>query len=246
MPEPQVQFVGAPVSYLLWLPAENFGGLQPIGDGSEPFDVLDGGGRACHRDATKGFLWPGPRPREVTVRWQVNGKEWLATVPVVDEFGRIAATILPALGIDEAWGQLANFPLPPEDEELLPEDQVESAGRDVQQGVGGVSSTARYPVRQMMQLLENIAAKQTSVSQSDWVTWCTRLEQCLIQMRGSKVLEEFLNLQLNPLSPLWHAPFRPSFATTDETHEGSLYQGTLARIEAAWNVAALAKLGGQE
>jgi hypothetical protein len=226
------------------VPVENAGWLQQSREIAEPFDVLNNSGQACHRDVTSGFLWPGLRPREVTVRWQAGGKEWLAAVAVVDEFGRIAATILPALGIDEAWGQLANFPLPPEDEELLQEDQSDLPGGFAQQGVGGESSTARYPVRQMMQLIENIAAKQTAVSQADWVTWSTRLEQCLIQMRDSKVLEEFLKLRLNPLSPLWHAPFRPGFASTVETPEGALYEGTLARIEAAWNVTALAKLGG--
>jgi hypothetical protein len=246
MPEPQVQFVGAPVSYFHWVPCEDAGRLQPSQETAEAFQVLDGIGQACHRDTTTGFLWPGPRPREVTVRWQAEGKEWLAAVPVVDEFGRIAATILPALGIDEAWGQLANFPLPPEDEEQLQDDQGDLPGGSAQQGAGGDSWTARYPVRQMMQLIENIAAKQTSVSQPDWVTWCTRLEQCLIQMKGSTVLEEFLKLRLNPLSPLWHAPFRPGFATTAETQEGSSYQATLGRIETAWNVAALARLEGQE
>jgi hypothetical protein len=104
---------------------------------------------------------------------------------------------------------------------------------------------ANYPVRQMMQLVENIAAKQTSVSEADWVTWCTRLEQCLIQAAGSNVLEEFLKLNLNPLSPLWHSPFRPHFATTAETNEGRRYEETLKRVEAAWNVAGLSKIGDQ-
>ena len=131
---------------------------------------------------------------------------------MIDEFGRIAATILPRIDIEEAWGQLANFPMPPDDEELLPDGDAESTDDAAQQG-SGASSTASYPVRQMMQLIENIAAKQTSVSKADWVTWCTRLEQCLIQAAGSKVLEEFVKLNLNPLSPLWHPPFRPAFAS---------------------------------
>jgi hypothetical protein len=96
-----------------------------------------------------------------------------------------------------------------------------------------------------MQLIENIAAKQTSVSKVDWVTWCTRLEQCLIQAAGSRVLEEFLKLNLNPLSPLWHCPFRPAFASTGETEEGLLYESVLKRVEAAWNVAGLSRFGDQ-
>ena len=46
---------------------------------------------------------------------------------------------------------------------------------------------ASYPVRQMMQLIENIAAKQTAVPKADWTTWCSRFEQCLTQAAGSQV-----------------------------------------------------------
>jgi hypothetical protein len=97
----------------------------------------------------------------------------------------------------------------------------------------------------MMQLVENIAAKQTSVSKADWVSWCTRLEQCLIQAAGSNVLTEFLKLNLNPLSPLWHCPFRPAFAATGETAEGLRYESVLKRVETAWNVAGLSRFGDQ-
>ena len=120
----------------------------------------------------------------------------------------------------------------------------ESTDDTAQQG-SGASLKANYPVRQMMQLVENIAAKQISVSKADWVTWCTRLEQCLIQAAGSKVLEEFLHLNLNPLSPLWHSPFRPAFASNTETAEGLRYESVLKRVEAAWNVAGLSRFGDQ-
>jgi hypothetical protein len=98
----------------------------------------------------------------------------------------------------------------------------------------------------MMQLIENIAAKQISVSKADWTTWCTRLEQCLIQAAGSKVLEEFLHLSLNPLSPLWHVPFRPAFAINTESSEGLRYESVLIRVEDAWNIAGLRRFGDQE
>ncbi len=109
----------------------------------------------------------------------------------------------------------------------------------------GAATKASYPVRQMMQLIENIAAKQISVSKADWVTWCTRLEQCLIQAADSKVLEEFLHLNLNPISPLWHPPFRPTFANNAATAEGLRYESVLKRVEVAWNVAGLSRFGDQ-
>ena len=63
-------------------------------------------------------------------------------------------------------------------------------------------------------------------------------------MKGSPVLEEFLKLRLNPLSPLWHTPFRPDFARAGATGEGAMYEAALARVEAAWEVSGLVKLGG--
>ena len=242
LPDPEVRYSAAPAAYFLWTVDEDTYWLQTSEKITESFDLLDAAGEACHRDPVKGFPWPATRPQQVQLRWRVEEQERRAWVPVVDEFGRIAATILPRIDIEEAWSQLANFPMPPDDEELLVDGDTGTTDDAAQQG-SGASLTASYPVRQMMQLVENIAAKQTSVSKVDWVTWCTRLEQCLFQAAGSKVLEEFLKLNLNPLSPLWHCPFRPAFAATGATAEGLRYENVLKRVETAWNVAGLSKFG---
>lgn len=163
---------------------------------------------------------------------------------MIDEFGRVAATSMPALDIEEAWSQLANFPMPPDEEELLADGNL-GVGNGVATPIFEASAAANYPVRQMMQLVENIAAKQISVTKADWVLWCTRLEQCLIQATGSPVIDEFLKLSLNPLSPLWHGQFRPDFAIDPETLEGLRYEDVLKRIETAWNVAHLTRFGEQ-
>jgi len=244
MPEPEVQYSAAPVAYFFWIVVDEIGRLQTREEIEESFDLLDPAGSVCQRDPFKGFPWPGTRPRQVQVRWCAAGQERQAWVPVIDEFGRIAATILPRIGIEEVWSQLANFPMPPDDEELLADGDAEPADDRVQSS-SGISFPANYPVRQMMQLIENVAAKQTSVSQVDWVTWCSRLEQCLTQATGSEVLEEFLKLNLNPLSPLWHCPFRPAFASTGETAEGLHYESVLNRVEAAWQVANLSRIGDE-
>ncbi|MCA9090417.1 MAG: hypothetical protein KDA90_17490 [Planctomycetaceae bacterium] len=242
MPESDSRYSAAPVAYLYWVD-EGHGGWLQVGDESPgSFDVLDGNGEACFRDHVKGFSWFGKRPREVRVRWRDEDQNRQAWVAVVDEFGRIAATTLPRLDIEEAWGQLAIFPMPPDDEELLPDGDDESPMGANEQGDAGTTNT-NYPVRQMMQLVENIAAKQLVVNRADWVAWCTRLEQCLIQAAESPVLDEFLKLELNPLSPLWHAPFRPAFALSSETNEGRRFEESLKMVEAAWNVAALNNIG---
>jgi hypothetical protein len=247
MPEPQTLYHAAPIAFLFWPVEEETNWLRTSEHIMEPFDLLDDAGNVCPRESVKGFRWIGTRPGQVRVRWHENEQGKIAWVPVIDELGRIAATLLPQIDIEEAWGQLANFPMPPADEELFPDGDSEPMNGGTPQSTRTVE-TANYPVRQMMQLIENIAAKQTSVSQADWATWCTRLEQCLIQAAASKVLEEFLKLGLNPLSPLWHAPFRPDFAETAETaktEEGQRYEEALKRVEEAWNVATLSKLGDQ-
>ena len=244
MPDPETQYSAAPVAYFFWIVEEDISWLRTSEEITESFDLLDAAGDACHRDPIKGFLWRGPRPRQVELRWCVGAQEKQVWVPVIDEFGRIAATILPRIDIEEAWGQLANFPMPPDEEELLADGNTGSTDDAAQHGPGA-SLAANYPVRQMMQLVENIAAKQTSISKADWATWCTRLEQCLIQAAGSKVLDEFLKLNLNPLSPLWHSPFRPAFAINIETAEGLQYESVLKRVENAWNVADLGRFGDQ-
>jgi hypothetical protein len=244
IPEPETQYSSAPVAYFFWIVEDDTGWLRTNEEITEQFDLLDDAGNVRDRDSIKGFQWLGVRPRQVRIRWCSGTHETQAWVPVIDEFGRIAATILPRIDIEEAWSQLANFPMPPDEEELLADGNTGSAGDAAQHG-SGASVLANYPVRQMMQLVENIAAKQISVSRADWVTWCTRLEQCLIQAADSKVLEEFLHLNLNPLSPLWHDPFRPAFASNTKTAEGLRYERVLKRVEAAWNVAGLSRFGDQ-
>jgi len=142
---------------------------------------------------------------------------------------------------------LANFPIPPEDEELLPKDDLPAdnpTDPPDPNGAASSSSEANYPIRTMMELIENIAAKQTSVSRDDWTAWCTRLEQSLIQAKNSPVIKSFEALGINSLSPLWEMPFRPVFAENDKTDEGLRYEAVLQRVESAWNFTSLSKIGG--
>jgi len=133
--------------------------------------------------------------------------------------------------------------MPPDDEEILTDGDGTPPSDADQQGFTQPAG-ASYPVRQMMQLIENIAAKQTAVSKADWTLWCSRFEQCLTQAAGSQVLEEFKAFGLNPLSPLYHAPFRPDFATGPETPESRLYDEVLGQVELAWGVDTLGIIGG--
>lgn len=243
MPEPGEAHVALPLAWLAWTAREAGGLLQADGPVPDGLAVLDTAGTPCTR-ADDGFLWPAPRPRQVQLRWQDAGRARECLVPVMDEFGRLAATDLASLGFDEAWWALMGFPAAPDDERPPGEDDPDDDGDDESDRGGGRSSgVAPYPVRQMMELIENIAAKQTALARADWPAWCARLEQTLARIADSPVVDYFRALGLNPLSPLRGAAFRPDFAEADTTWEGEMYAALLARLEDKWGVGGLLGIG---
>ena len=241
MPERGIEFTAAPIAYLVSAVNGETCCLTPSG----PFDILNSTGIPCDRDNEQRFVWVESPPRIVQVRWQEGDQTRLAWVPVIDSFGRIAATTLRRIDLDEAWSQLDHFPMPPPEDELVTEADEEADSDGLEQRASR-SQTASYPIRQMMQLIENIAAKQTAVSQNDWTMWCTRLEQCLTMASKNPILNEFKKLGLNPLTPLREEPFRPRFAENDDSAEGKRYCDVLSRIELAWKVKELSPIGEQQ
>jgi hypothetical protein len=236
-------YAAAPVAWLNWWVGADSNELRIPASVPDDFVVLDPAGQACSRSET-GISWPAPQPRQVRCRWRLGGNYYESELPVVDEFGRIAASQLMAIGLDEAFWQLADFPLPPggggggggggED------DETEGGGS--RREPPGAST---YPIRQMMELIESIAAKQTEITELDWKLWCLRLEQTLVQAKDCAVVKAFQRFGLNPLSPLRHEAFRPAFAETDASPEGQLYERTLALVEKAWVVDHCKALGAQ-
>jgi len=243
MPEREIEYSAGPIAYLIWKLESGNGWLQALDASGEEFDVLDAAGESCSRDAANRFQWTeSGQPRQVRIRWIEGKQARYGVVPVLDELGRIAATRLPEIDVEEAWLQLANFPMPPDDDDVPPDDSNGSA-EPGGGGTGGQASVGSYPVRQMMQLIENIAAKQTAVAKADWSAWCARLEQSLLQAAASPTLQAFKALGVNPISPLREAPFRPDFALSDAADEGVRYESALSRIEAAWAVRELRDIG---
>lgn len=210
------------------------------------FDILDRAGSPCSRLDHGVFLWPeADCPRQVEVRWHApTGVSRRASVPVVDPLGRVAALALRSISLDEAWMELEHFPLPSqEDPPLDGEDSSEERLGLSSEFSAGREQASMYPVRQMMMLVERIAAKQVEVQQADWSAWCTRLEQSLIQASDSPVVEFFRNLGIDPIAPLREPAFRPDFALTEGTPEGQRYEQALAFVARQWRVEGLRKLG---
>lgn len=243
MPDREELVTSAPIGWLVWREDEDEFWLETTSSQSALFDVLNAAGSACDRSADGRFYWSDTRPLVVTVRWEMKGKTATATVPVLDKFGRFAATASSQKELDEAGWLLDSFPMPPDDDELNDGDRNEGSPQ-TNEGLAKSKSVAIYPVRAMMQFIEQVAAKQTSLCKSDWSAWCVRLEQCLEQASDSKVVKAFLPLELNPLSPLFAAPFRPDFAESQQTEEGQRYEALLHRVEVKWRVASLKKIGG--
>lgn len=246
MPDREEIFIAAPVAYLTWNAmegADRGGWLSTPDREVNVFEAVDAAGTVCRHDEQQRIWWPDEQPRQVELRWQADEQQHSALVPVLDEFGRLAGTRLAPLGIDEAWLQLASFPMPPDEDDLPDGDGREytniSGGPPQSIGTG----TGDYPIRQMMQLIENIAVKQTTMPTADWASWCVRLEQSLAQASGSDVLRQFQSFAVNPLSPLWQPPFRPVFAEGSKNAEGKRYEEVLRRVEKAWKVDNLERLG---
>ena len=252
-------FLAPPVSHLCWDSDDSGHWLVvPAGEATQGYEVLDAAGEPCETNEQRGFCWFGGRPREVMIRWKNNGQTHRVLVPIIDPFGRLAATELQALDLDQAWSQLATFPVPPDNDEDSA-DGLESDGETPEEtdddpdptdgsptGRKRRRKTTSYPIREMMQFIENIAEKQSSLHPSDWSAWCMRLEQSLVQAKANPVLMEFKKLNLNPLSPLRCNPFRPTFAKLGPEPESMLYENVLDRIEQAWEVSQLHCIGEHE
>ena len=240
------EFLSAPVSWFLWADGDDqaqWGWLVVDTGEAVDYQVVNLSGSACGFESGHGFRWSTGRPREVEVQWQLEGKRCSARVAVIDEMGRVAATEMPQLGLEQAWMQLLAFPEQPEDEELDPDNEKSGTGGGKgKRPVTGSSCHSDYPIRLMMELIENIASKQTAISETEWPRWCTRLEQILTQAADCDVVGYFRTLELNPLSPLKAEPFRPDF-TLDITEESKRYEAILDRVAERWGVAGMASLG---
>ncbi|MBX9755454.1 MAG: hypothetical protein K2X80_11940 [Pseudomonadaceae bacterium] len=248
MPEHDDGPLAAPLAWLNWQVTEEGSSLRAPEQTEVPVTLLDSNGAACASSQPGVWPWLGEPPRVVTIQWSIAGQVHSAALPVLDESGRLAATAMPELDLDEVWWQLANFPQSAVDEDKTLDELEESPGSMGQTGAAAVADAgvAGYPIRRMMVLIEQIAAKQVDLHPLDWLAWCTRLEQSLLQVAKDPVINIFRAMRLNPLSPLREAAFLPVFAEQASSPEGANYRALLARIETSWDVANLCKFGEQQ
>jgi hypothetical protein len=237
MPERPCAFIAAPVAWCRFQAQPNPSRLVLPAIESTAVTVLDAEGQPCDIISPTEVSWPAAAPRSVQVRWRERGELKSAFIPVLDAAGRVAGTSLPPLDMEGAWWQLESFPHAPPPEEdtgIAPTQEYEQPTRtSVTPQVARERETA---VRLMMRLVENIANKQTTLSEADWPVWCASLQQTLLQAKDSPAVKAFALWQLNPLSPLREAPFRPWFAEGPKTSHSERYEQALDLVEDAWGV----------
>lgn len=241
MPERPPAFVPPPIAWCRYVPARK--GVEahlqlPPHDGR--VQVVGPDGRTCAALGENAVAWDGAPQPSVIVRWTTQDKEYQASIPVIDAAGRIGGTELQKLDLEAAWWQLHQFPMPPEEEDPGEE------GRDFDgNGSAGGRSTpaAESAIRTMMRLVENLADKQGSLPEADWLAWCASMEQTLLQATGSPTLEAFVQLGINPLSPLRVPCFAPEFARDENAPARDRYLRALDAVERAWGVQGLEALG---
>lgn len=248
---PFAENIAAPIAYLHWrvegVLATSYESehLQPSLDGVQ---VLDESGVPCCR-VSGGYAWPGVAPRTVRLRWSTQGKSHEAWVPVIDEFGRVAATLLEKLELVDAEQSLIAFPGMPDTEIEGPEDAKDLENKSVpsnkRRSRKHRTVSQGMAIRQMMSMLERIASLQVEISQEDWPRWCSRLEQTLTQAHESAAVTQFVAMGLNPISPLRATPFRPRYAEDPASEASRRYDAALKRVEQAWKTADLMALGNQ-
>lgn len=211
------------------------------------FTVYSSNDSACMR-FKNGYLWEGEQPATVWISWEKDGVQFKATIPIIDNSGRVAGTLLKDLTIEEVELQLLSFPkhlandsFNYVDNEKQPKD-VNNEIDDEEDSSKHFSSIfissnqSNYHIRKIMSLIESIAFQQTQISEYNWNVWCSRLEQTLKQMSHSECVNFFVKeLKINPLTALYRDEFKPDFLNYNEA-KNVKYKETLERIQKAWNI----------
>jgi hypothetical protein len=236
-------YLAAPITVLHWS-AEQGGTWRSRDSLPTELAVLDERGQPC-LPVDGGWRWAGACPRQVKIRWHDDDSSTVQArlVPVLDEWGRLAALPLQPLQFDGLASLIETFPAPVggDDDDDPPNDDpnVQAGSKRPNWTKAGISTSA---IRQIMGQMDRIAVKQATLDPADWPAWCMRLEQLLVQASESDALEAFRALGLNPLAMLKAAPFRPPFAR-DDKGAGGEYEAALDRIAKAWRVERLHPLG---
>lgn len=246
MPEHEHDYISFPINYFVIEELETGKyALIPNAPFNDTFSIVSSGAIELSIQSEERLLWVGKPPRQLTVSWLHDGISHTQDIPVIDEYGRISATELPELAMDDAWYIFTSFPqLPSSDPEIGDGDEALEDGLNMSTKAD-ISVDKSYSINSMMALIELVAETQTQVPENDWLQWCNRLEMTFSQLKNNSAFSFFKEIAINPISPLWHRPFRPDYAESAATDSGDFYEKALKRIEQKLGVETLARLGQQ-
>jgi hypothetical protein len=240
--EGRESYSSPPVSYAQWNGQQRL--RLPVPRDNIICQVMLPGGSPCEHDG-QDYVWLGERPARIELFWQEKGSSLRGSVPVFDEYGHLGAQLPPAQSLTEALDRLAVFPAVPDEDG--PDSEGDTHIKDTGNGSAehrNRSGDAAYPIRNIMCLVERIATIQCQLKEEDWLRWCRRLEQTLVDMTETEEVKAITAmLQINPLRALYAPPFRPAFTLDADTDAGENYMRALRRIEEAWGLAGKPGLG---
>jgi superfamily II DNA or RNA helicase len=225
-PEDGLPVLAAPVSHLVWNGSGTAGRLhtpEALGDQENavrhPFEVVDLDGVACPLEAGA-FVWPHPQPSQVHVRFEAENAVRVVTVPVQDDFGRMAGQSLEPIEFDMAIDKLSAFPFPPADDPYPPPEKPDPNRSPTTDALADRKRSGVVPsglaIRRSMHLVETIADRQVAISPEDWHSWCHRLHCVLCQIGANDpIFADLRAIGMNPLSVLRRDPFLPAHARQD-------------------------------
>lgn len=228
---PDVEFIAPPIDWFEWRKSDREQILIPMQEEGSDYRVIGIDGKTCKK-LQGSWLWTGSQPLEVKVKW-TNRKQNESWVPVLDQHGMSASITAQTLTLEEVFWQLSSFPdFPPDDNDLVFEDELELTDTATATQKKTQYKTGKYPIRIMMELLEQIAEKQIQTKPYNWKFWCSRLKSTFLKAeQDDNVLDVFRKMKMNPFSPLRQKPFRPEYAEDNSTDDGKEYEKIICEIE---------------
>ena len=243
--EPQSQpTISPPVTTFLYDRNTGGGRLLPIEPTDIEYEVILPDQTLCKYDEdADGFIFNGVCPEKVMLKWKENGKIHTATIPIVDYLGVVGKTERQIYSMFDFIECIKKYPLcayadidgdPSEIEDELYTTDIEKNCEDNNKNSDKKNFIEKnqYTIRLIMQIVEIIAKKQTSIDKSQWVSWCHFLGEKLQQLYKCNDIHLFYKkYKINPLSALLEKPFRPTFAEDKDTEYGRLYESILTKTE---------------
>lgn len=174
--------------------------------------------------------WPDKQPTSILARHE--GIE--SMVQIIDEFGRIGNSYIRPPTLEETLENLVAFPsvLPDDD----PDDEPDTNPPKNKDSNNNINRNSKYSgpnnLRPILRAIETIAEQQCQIEKNEWSAWCRRLGMALSDAGGSEFIQQFNAMEtgMNIIEILLEPAFRPSFAETNISEEGRVYEETLENI----------------